>query len=97
MDSLGDPDMMNRYLAGLNYTDRIEVECSLALSMWHAEQQQEEIATTTTTTTCPPDFDTVDCWPVSEVDTLVVMPCFAELHGIKYDTKGRPTHGTCYL
>lgn len=95
MDSADDPDFFNRYLSRLNYTDRVEIECQLSLKTWVASQAAAAAAAVVAgqpgigSSSCGPDFDTVDCWPASEAGTLVVKPCFEELHGIKYDTKGK--------
>ncbi|XP_014234213.1 diuretic hormone receptor-like [Trichogramma pretiosum] len=35
---------------------------------------------------CPPQWDSLLCWPRTRAATLVVQACFDELHGIKYDT-----------
>ncbi|XP_073978597.1 diuretic hormone receptor-like isoform X2 [Rhodnius prolixus] len=35
---------------------------------------------------CPRSWDGILCWPPSPSATIVYLPCFEELHGIKYDT-----------
>jgi hypothetical protein len=37
---------------------------------------------------CPVDFDTVLCWPQTPPNSAAVLPCFEQLNGIKYDTRG---------
>ncbi|XP_046679016.1 diuretic hormone receptor-like [Homalodisca vitripennis] len=36
--------------------------------------------------TCPATWDSLLCWPPTAPGTLVKLPCFSELNGIKYDT-----------
>jgi hypothetical protein len=35
---------------------------------------------------CPYSYDTLLCWPKTPAGNLALLPCFAELNGIKYDT-----------
>jgi hypothetical protein len=35
---------------------------------------------------CPYSYDTLLCWPKTPAGNLALLPCIAELNGIKYDT-----------
>lgn len=89
-----DPDMMDyeddtssvvmdfdHVLATMNATERLEFECAI--------KEQEFLASRdefSATLRCPPSFDKISCWPASIPDSLVVIPCFSEFNGVRYDT-----------
>ncbi|XP_015782298.1 diuretic hormone receptor-like [Tetranychus urticae] len=35
---------------------------------------------------CPPTWDRISCWPLTLVNDIAVIPCFAELNDVPYDT-----------
>jgi hypothetical protein len=43
---------------------------------------------------CNRSWDTLMCWPTTPAGSLVDLPCFEELNGIKYDTS-REYNQTC--
>uniref|UniRef100_A0A182M0H7 G-protein coupled receptors family 2 profile 1 domain-containing protein n=1 Tax=Anopheles culicifacies TaxID=139723 RepID=A0A182M0H7_9DIPT len=66
------------------------VEGLLALAMnasgaerCRLQQQAEELLQDVA---CPSFFDMVSCWPRTPPGTLAVLPCFAELKGVQYDS-----------
>ena len=84
IDSLNgsDPSESNYVLNALNYINdlndsrfRQEVECKL-----------KQITEKTSDKGCDTSWDELMCWPNTPPGTLASLPCFAELHGIRYDT-----------
>lgn len=69
-------------LARLNSSERVEFECLMQAEMW-------KHAAPLGLPTCAPSFDRISCWPASPANQLTVIPCFAELNGVKYDTQGK--------
>lgn len=65
-----------RFLNRLNET-QAELACELKKTL------------TPSSNGCPVDFDTVLCWPQTAPNSLAVLPCFDQLNGIKYDTRGK--------
>uniref|UniRef100_A0A182SYS4 G-protein coupled receptors family 2 profile 1 domain-containing protein n=1 Tax=Anopheles maculatus TaxID=74869 RepID=A0A182SYS4_9DIPT len=66
----------------------VEGLLALALNASGAErcrlqQQAEELLQDVA---CPSFFDMVSCWPRTPPGTLAVLPCFAELKGVQYDS-----------
>lgn len=66
-------DELSKLLADLQHSQAARSAC---------ETTQE----TNTNLACPPNFDSVLCWPYTPADTVAVLPCMDELNGIKYDT-----------
>ncbi|XP_050074580.1 diuretic hormone receptor-like isoform X1 [Anopheles maculipalpis] len=52
------------------------------------QQQAEELLQDVA---CPSFFDMVSCWPRTPPGTLAVLPCFAELKGVQYDSSQNAT------
>uniref|UniRef100_A0A182NM95 G-protein coupled receptors family 2 profile 1 domain-containing protein n=1 Tax=Anopheles dirus TaxID=7168 RepID=A0A182NM95_9DIPT len=76
--------------AGLVTENPSLVEGLLALAMnasgaerCRLQQQAEELLQDVA---CPSFFDMVSCWPRTPPGTLAVLPCFAELKGVQYDS-----------
>ncbi|CAB4057685.1 unnamed protein product [Lepeophtheirus salmonis] len=44
---------------------------------------------------CTPLFDKISCWPGGQPNTLIIIPCFDEFRGIKYDITKNATR-FCY-
>ncbi|TRY80003.1 hypothetical protein TCAL_07041 [Tigriopus californicus] len=89
-----DPDMMSyddetsslvmdydQLLSKMNATERLELECAIKEQQFNASRDQYAA-----TLRCPPSFDKISCWPASVTDSLVVIPCFSEFNGVRYDT-----------
>lgn len=50
------------------------------------ECKKREIMGTKPDKGCDINWDSLLCWPYTPSGMLAKLPCFAELHGIKYDT-----------
>uniref|UniRef100_A0A182IPK0 Diuretic hormone receptor n=1 Tax=Anopheles atroparvus TaxID=41427 RepID=A0A182IPK0_ANOAO len=73
----------------------ISVDSLLALALnvsgverCRLQQQAEELLQDVA---CPSFFDMVSCWPRTPPNTMAVLPCFAELKGVQYDSSQNAT------
>ena len=81
---------LDSLLSRLNSSERVEFECLMQAELW-AHARPRDVPT------CAPSFDRISCWPGSPADQLTVIPCFAELNGVKYDTQGEDTKTFLFL
>ncbi|XP_041771836.1 diuretic hormone receptor-like isoform X2 [Anopheles merus] len=82
-------------VTGISVENPSLVEGLLALAMnasgaerCRLQQQAEELLQDVA---CPSFFDMVSCWPRTPPGTLAVLPCFAELKGVQYDSSQNAT------
>lgn len=68
------PDELHKLLADLQQSQATRLVC----------KTQE--TTINMDFACPPNFDSVLCWPHTPPDTMAILPCMDDLNGIKYDT-----------
>lgn len=69
------PEELHKLLTDLQQSQAARLECE-------TQMRPSGIATAS----CPPNFDSVLCWPQTTADSMAVLPCMEELNGIKYDT-----------
>ena len=89
-------------VTGISVENPSLVEGLLALAMnasgaerCRLQQQAEELLQDVA---CPSFFDMVSCWPRTPPGTLAVLPCFAELKGVQYDSSREYGDGFgCFL
>ena len=82
---------MESELASLDYPDLMtqtalleaRLECMVLNETWLGHQDNSS-----SPPSCPPDFDGVMCWMPTRAGVIAEVPCMAELHGIRYDTRG---------
>lgn len=74
-------------LESLNITDENELVCLYNfLQTPYPPASADDAAAVDGRQFCNSTWDGISCWPTALAGSTSVLPCFAELNGVKYDT-----------